>query len=240
MRPRIVFLPGLLCDAAVFAVQTAALARHAEVAVADIAECESITAMAAKALSLFEGPLSLVGFSMGGRAALEGVRLAPDRVERLVLIDTGATPARDGEAAGRLELVDLAHRSGMAALAARWLPPMVHVDRETDASLITPITAMVERMNPTIFARQVRALLGRPDARPGLGAIRCPTLVVVGRQDRWSPLAQNRKLAEAIPGARLAVIEDSGHFSPIERPEAVARALVDFFGFAGAPRRPAE
>ncbi len=240
MRPRIVFLPGLLCDATTFAGQTAALAPHAEVAVADVTGCTSIGAMAEAALAVFDGPVSLVGFSMGGRAALEAVRRAPERVERLVLMDTGATPAREGEEVGRMELVDLAHREGMAALAARWLPPMVHAEREADPSLIGPITEVVERMTPEIFERQIRALLGRPDARPVLPTVRCPTLVVVGRQDRWSPLAQNQALAETIPGARLAVIEDSGHFSPVERPEAVAAALVDFFGFAApsAPPRP--
>ena len=234
MRPRIVFLPGLLCDAEVFAVQVAALAPFADVAVADFTGCDSIEAMADVALDRLPGPVSLVGFSMGGRAALECVRRAPERVERLVLMDTGAAPARDGEAAGRMELVDLAHRDGMTALATRWLPPMVHVDRETDPALIGPLTAMVERMTPAIFERQIRALIGRPDARPLLAAIHCPTLVVVGRQDRWSPLAQNRELAETIPGARLAVIEDSGHFSPAEGPEAVAGALAGFFGFADA------
>ncbi|MDK9697622.1 MAG: alpha/beta hydrolase [Siculibacillus sp.] len=234
MRPRIVFLPGLLCDAEVFAAQMAALAPVAEVAVADFTGCGSIEAMARLALARFDGPISLVGFSMGGRAALEAVRIAPQRVERLVLMDTGAGPARDGEAAGRMELVELARRDGMRALAARWLPPMVHADREADPTLIGPITAMVARMDAAIFERQIRALLGRPDARPGLAAIRCPTLVVVGRQDRWSPLEQNRELAETVPGARLAVIEDSGHFSPVERPEAVAEVLVEFFGAAAA------
>jgi pimeloyl-ACP methyl ester carboxylesterase len=234
MRPRIVFLPGLLCDDEVFATQTAALAPYAEVAVADFTDCASIEEMAGKALALFDGPVSLVGFSMGGRAALECLRTAPERVERLVLMDTGATPAREGEEVGRMELVDLAHREGMRALAARWLPPMVHADRETDPTLVGPITAMVERMTPAIFERQIRALLGRPDARPVLATIRCPMLVVVGRQDRWSPLEQNRALAESVPGARLAVIEEAGHFSPVERPEAVAAALVEFFAPSSA------
>ncbi len=239
MRRRIVFLPGLLCDATTFAGPIAALAPGAEVAVADFTACDSIAAMAEAALAVFDGPVSLVGFSMGGRAALEAVRLAPQRVEALVLMDTGATPARDGEAAGRMELVDLARHEGMTALAARWLPPMVHADRETDPTLVGPITATVERMTPAIFERQIRALLGRPDSRPVLPTIRCPTLVVVGRQDRWSPLAQNQELAETIPGARLAVIEDCGHFSPVERPEAVAAALLDFFDRPAAAPRPA-
>jgi pimeloyl-ACP methyl ester carboxylesterase len=184
--------------------------------------------MARAALAAFDGPLGLVGFSMGGRAALEAVRIAPERIERLVLMDTGATPAREGEEVGRMELVDLAHRDGMAALAARWLPPMVHVDREADPDLIAPLAAMVARMTPEIFERQIRALLARPDSRTVLPTIACPTLVVVGRQDRWSPLAQNRDLAETIPDGRLAVIEGSGHFSPAERPEAVASVIADF------------
>jgi pimeloyl-ACP methyl ester carboxylesterase len=232
MRRRVVFMPGLLCDGSVFAAAEAALAPFAETAVADFTGSTSIGAMAEVALACFDGPVSLVGFSMGGRAALDAVTRAPERVERLVLIDTGAAPARDGEAAGRMELVELARRDGMAALAARWLPPMLHPDRESDPDLVRPLAAMVERMTPESFAGQIRALLDRPDARPHLPKIACPTLVVVGRQDRWSPLEQNRALAEAIPGARLAVVEDAGHFAVCERPDVVARLIVDFFAAA--------
>lgn len=227
-RPRLVLVPGLLCDASVFVHQVRALAGLAEVQVADVSQADSIEGMARSALSLFEGPINLVGFSMGGRAALAAVRLAPERVERLCLMDTGFAPAREGEAAARQVLLDLAEAEGMAGLARDWLPPMVHVERERDEALMGPLREMVLRADAALHERQIRALLARPDATPHLSAIRCPTLVMVGRQDRWSTLAQHEALAAAIPGARLTIIEDSGHFTPVERPEAVSAALADW------------
>ena len=180
----------------------------------------------------------VIGHSMGARAALEMVRLAPERIERLVLLDTGTHPRREGEEASRQVLVDLAYRSGMAALADRWLPPMVDEARTGDPALMEPLRAMVLRATPEQHERQIRALLGRPDARPLLPTITCPTLVMVGRQDRWSPLAQHEEIAALIPGAELVVIENSGHMSPVEQPEAVSQALLRWLGLDGTP--PAE
>ena len=224
----IVLIPGLLCDASVWTGQIPALSARAPVVVADLSTQDSITAMARDTLALAEGPLSVVGHSMGARVALEMHRLAPGRIERLALLDTGAHPRRDGEEATRQVLVDLAWRDGMAALADRWLPPMVHEARAADAALMDPLRAMVNRATPALHERQIRALLGRPDARQHLGAIACPALVAVGRQDRWSPLAQHEEIAAAIPGSRLVVFEDSGHMSPVEQPEQVTAALLDW------------
>lgn len=231
-RAQIVFLPGLLCDARVFAAQIRALAPFADTKVADFTNAASITEMGEIALAAFDGPVTIVGFSMGGRAALEAVRLAPSRVERLVLMDTGAHPGSDKEMPGRLAVIDLAHKEGMKALAAKWLPPMLHPARETDPAVMAPLTDMVLGMTPEIHERQIRALMGRPDARPLLPKIACPTLVMVGRQDRWATLEQHEVLAAAIPGSRLSVIEDAGHFACYERPEAVNKALLDFMGYA--------
>lgn len=228
----VLFLPGLLCDASIFAAQRAALAGRAPAVVADFSRQDSITEMARAALALCTGPLALVGHSMGARVALEIVRLAPERVVRLCLMDTGAHPRREGEPAQRQVLVDLAFEKGMAALAERWLPRMVHEAHANDAALMGPLRAMVLRATPEQHARQIRALLDRPDARPLLAAISCPTLVMVGRQDRWSPLAQNAEIAAAIPGAALVVIEDSGHMAPVEQPEQVTRTLLGFLGLA--------
>lgn len=230
---QIVLLPGLLCDASVWAAQVAALRPHAEVVVADLSAHDSLEAMARAALALRDGPLVAVGHSMGGRVALEMVRLAPGRIVGLGLLDTGTHPRREGEEASRRVLVDLAYAQGMAALAGRWLPPMVHEARLGDAALMGALKAMVLRATPEQHERQIRALLNRPDAGPLLPTVPCPTLVMVGRQDRWSPLAQHEAMARFIPGARLVVIEDSGHMAPAERPGPVSEALVDWLGFEG-------
>jgi pimeloyl-ACP methyl ester carboxylesterase len=229
---QVLLLPGLLCDVSVWTAQVKALARHADVAVADFSEHDSITAMARSALALRGGELVVIGHSMGARAALEMVRLAPERIARLALLDTGVHPRRAGEEVNRQALVDLAFDKGMEALADRWLPPMVHQGRAHDPALMEPLKAMVKRATPELHHRQIQALLNRPDARPLLSTIACPTLVMVGRQDRWSPLAQHEEIAAAIPHAELVVIEDSGHMTPVERPDEVTRALLGWLGLS--------
>jgi pimeloyl-ACP methyl ester carboxylesterase len=110
----------------------------------------------------------------------------------------------------------------------------MHPDRTDREPLIGPLREMVLRASPKQHERQIRALLNRPDPRPLLPTIRCPTLVLVGRQDRWSPVAQHEEIAAAIPGAELVVIEDSGHMVTVEQPEAVTQALLAWLGFDGS------
>jgi len=181
-----------------------------------------------------------VGHSMGGRVALEVVRLAPQRVLRLALLDTGFLPRAAGaqgeaEQASRLGLLETARRSGMGAMGREWTRGMVHPSR-IDTPVFTAIVEMIERRTPEVFAAQIRALLSRPDASPQLLAIDCPTLVLCGRQDSWSPLSQHLQMAAIIRGARLRIIEDCGHMSTLERPEAVTSALVEWASGKAGPR----
>jgi pimeloyl-ACP methyl ester carboxylesterase len=223
--PPLILLPGLLCDQVVWAQQVAALGSLHQVHVADLRGHDSIEAMAESVLAEAAPRFALAGHSMGGRVALQIMCRAPERVERLALLDTGAHQAAASETPQRQALVDLAHAQGMRALAARWLPPMVHPRRLQDDTLMSSLTAMVERMTPEIFELQIRALLARPDDGPVLSRIVCPTLVGVGRQDTWSPLSQHQAMADKIPGARLVIFEDCGHMSTVEAPDAVTDAL---------------
>ena len=230
-RPTILLLPGLLCDANVWTAQIEALRPHAHVRVADFSQHDSLEAMARSALSMVEGPIIAIGHSMGARVAMEMVHLAPERIQKLALIDTGVDSRREGEETKRQVLVDLAFGEGMGALADRWLPPMVHADRVEDQALLAPLREMVMRATPEQHQRQIRALLNRPNLVPRLAGIACPTLVMVGRQDRWSPLAQHEEMAARIPNAELVVIEDSGHMTLLEQPEQVSDALLRWLGF---------
>jgi pimeloyl-ACP methyl ester carboxylesterase len=230
-RPTILLLPGLLCDASVWTAQVEALRPHALVLVADFSEHDSLEAMARSALAMVEGSIIAIGHSMGARVCMEMVHLAPERIVKLALIDTGVDSRREGEEAKRQVLVDLAYAEGMGALADRWLPPMVHSDRAEDRALLGPLKKMVMRATPEQHQRQIRALLNRPNLMPRLAGIACPTLVMVGRQDRWSPLAQHEEMAARITHAELVVIEDSGHMTLLEQPEQVSNALLRWLGF---------
>ena len=232
-RPTVVLVPGLLCDEFVWSDQRRALSEHANVWVPDHGSLDSLTAMAQAILrDVPAEQFSLAGHSMGGRIAFEVLRLAPRRVQRLALLDTGFLPRAagehgDSEQTSRLALLDKARQLGMAAMGRQWARGMV-LPARIDTPMFAAIIAMIERKTPDIFAAQIRALLARPDATPQLLAIACPTLVLCGRQDSWSPLSQHLQMAAIIRGAHLRIIEDCGHMSTLEQPEAVTSALVEW------------
>jgi pimeloyl-ACP methyl ester carboxylesterase len=224
-KPPLVLIPGLLCDDSIWQHQTQSLTGSQEVIVPQLEGLDSIPAMASAALSLAPQRFALAGHSLGGRIALEICRQAPQRVTRLALLDTGVHPATPDEPARRQPLLTLADTEGMRAVARAWLPPMVHPDRLADRAFMAPLEAMVERCLPATFRNQIRALLGRPDATPVLATIRCPTLVLCGREDGWSPLVQHQAIASSVAGATLVVVPECGHMAPVERPAEVTRAL---------------
>ncbi len=216
-------LPGLLCDAATFAAQRQALGDTYDVRVPNFFGFDSIPAMAAAVLLDAPPEFAVMGFSMGGRVALEIMRMAPTRVTHLGLLATGAHPPRPQEAAPRQELIELANTHGMAALAARWLPPML--SPIADPMVVAIATAMVCRATPLIHARQIEALLHRPDATGLLPAITVPTCVICGELDRWATPDQHAQIAAAIPNATLVTIYGSGHFVPLEAADALTEEI---------------
>ncbi|MEY4377220.1 MAG: hypothetical protein RJB26_1770 [Pseudomonadota bacterium] len=225
MKPTLVLVPGLLCDALVWKHQLAAFADTHELLVPELSNHTSLEAMASAVLAAAPSQFALAGHSLGGRIALEVVRQAPERVTHLALMDTGVGPPSPHERDSRLELVVLGETSGLAAVAERWLPPMLHPARRQEPAFIAPLEAMVAGRTAASFRRQQEALLARPDARPVLGRVHCPTLVLTGREDEWSPPSQHEAIAAAIPGAKLVIVPEAGHFAPLEQPEPVTQAL---------------
>jgi pimeloyl-ACP methyl ester carboxylesterase len=199
---------------------------------------DSLTAMAQQVLDSAPAPrFAMAGHSMGGRVALEVMRMAPERVQALALLDTGTHPLADGDAgvkerAGRMALLQLAQSEGMRAMGRQWASGMVHPAR-LNTPLFESVLDMVERSSVARFAAQIQALLNRADAAPVLPAITCPTLVLTGREDAWSPPAQHAAMARAIAGASLCIVEQCGHMSTMERPDAVNAALANWLASAG-------
>lgn len=218
-------LPGLMCDERIWAPQVAALAAYSPIAVSGYGDARSLAEMAQRVLASAPGRISLAGHSMGGRVALEIFRLAPERIERLALLDTGVHPVVAGEREKRMALLELGRREGIEALVDAWLLPMLHPERRRDASFVAPLREMCMAGGMARYENQMTALLERPDASPLLAEIRCPVLVGVGSDDAWAPLVQHRAMVAAIAGARLTVFPHAGHMTPVEAPAAVTAAL---------------
>lgn len=219
-RP-LILLPGLLCDEALWAHQLRHLAGEAPVTVADLTRDDSLGAMAARVLAEAPPVFDLAGLSMGGYLAFEILRRAPERVGRLCLIDTSARPDTEEQTARRRGLMELARKGQFRGVTPRLLPLFLHPDRLGEAALTGAVMAMAERVGADAFLRQQAAIMARPDSRPGLAAIAAPTLVIVGREDALTPPDLAKEIADGIPGARLAVIEECGHLATMERPQAV-------------------
>ncbi|MBB5393794.1 MULTISPECIES: alpha/beta fold hydrolase [unclassified Herbaspirillum] len=225
MKKTLYLLCGLLCDEVVWAAQAQALQDDYDVRVITFLQQDSMQAMAEKVLADAPANFALAGHSMGGRVALEVCRRAPQRVERLALLDTGYEAAAPGEADKRALLVRQALAEGTDAIAAAWGLPMLAPCHREDPHLVQAIFDMVGRMTGKIYAAQTHALLNRPDAADVLASLACPTLLLCGKQDGWSPPQRHERMAQMVPHAVLELVDDCGHMSMMEQPEAVLQAM---------------
>ena len=160
MRQPLLLLCGLLCDEVVWADIPERLEDVAQVKVLSFRGFSSIAAMAEHVLGAAPERFAMAGHSMGGRVALEAIRMAPHRVSGLALLNTGIQTVRDGEPQSRGRLLRLAYEHGMSALAAEWLPPFLAGGSRAQ-ELLPCLMAMVERSTPDSYAGQINALLNQ-------------------------------------------------------------------------------
>jgi pimeloyl-ACP methyl ester carboxylesterase len=224
----IVLVPGLNCSARLYADQIAALWQFGPVTVADHRRDDSMAAIARRVLAAAPPLFALAGLSMGGYIAFEILRQAPGRVAKLALLDTGAGAEVPERTAQRQPLIQLAQQGRFADITDNQFPLLVYRKRHGDAALKATVRAMNQETGPEAYCRQQQAIIGRADSRPGLAAIACPTLVLVGDDDQLTPPALAHEMAAGIPGARLVVVPACGHLSTLERPQAVNEALLDW------------
>lgn len=235
-QPTLLLVPGLMCDATSWGAVPSGLAEF-DVRVVDHGQADSLVQMAEQLLDQAPARFALAGHSMGGRVALEVMRLAPERVTHLGLFDTGHLPkpagaSGDEEVRKRMALLAIAREQGVRAMAAEWVKGMVAPQRLSDAALIESILAMFGCKSADIFERQLRALINRPDATAVLQAVQVPTLVLCGELDAWSPPAQHQAIADGIP-ARPAIVAvaGAGHMVMQEQPTAVLQAMRQWLFF---------
>ncbi|HEY6814369.1 MAG TPA: alpha/beta hydrolase [Croceibacterium sp.] len=219
----LLFLPGLICDARVYAPQLAAFPESR--AVDGYGEANTLEAMARVALEQAPESFDLFGHSMGGRVALEVFRLAPNRVRRLALASTGVHWIGEGEPAKRRALQTIGHDQGFAALVDAWLPPMV-AEANREKPVYDAMRQMCLDAGQTVFDAQINAQLVRPEQESLLAEISCPTLVMTGELDSWSGPAQHAAIAARIADSTLVIVEGAGHMLPLEAPDAVNQAIA--------------
>ncbi|HRI18915.1 MAG TPA: alpha/beta fold hydrolase [Burkholderiaceae bacterium] len=234
MKPSIVLIPGLAADASTW---TAQLEVFPGALVSDVHfRNDTLPAMAAALLAEHEGGLVLCGASMGGMVALECQRQAPERVHGLALLGSSARPDTPEIAALRANAFEMIDAGRFDEMIAMNVPFSFHADRLAERELTQAYVDMLLRAGAAQLVRQNLAVAARPDSRPLLPAVACPTLVLCGDADLVTPLEHSREIAAAVPGAELVVIERCGHMLTMERPDEVNAALRRWLAALGATR----
>jgi len=222
--PQLILLPGLLNDAELWRDQISGLADVARPWVPDLAPYATIREMAESVLEKAEPTFALAGFSMGGYVAQEIARRAPQRIERLALLDTSIrvdTPAR---AAQRKALNKAAAKGGtFLGIGQTIMKSYIDASRLEDIELTSRIVDMTQRLGREVFLRQNS--LEREDGEAALRALRVPLVIIVGENDQITPASGHREMAEAIGCSHLVVIPNTGHMTPMEAPGPVNGAL---------------
>jgi len=224
----LVLVPGLTCSARLYGPQVTSLWRFGPVTVADHRRDTDIKATAARILSNAPPHFALAGLSFGGYIAFEMMRQASARVVKLALLDTSARADAAEQIAARKTQIAMAQTGRYGEIADLSIPRYLHRDRQNDSVMTGIVRLMIEETGPEAFVRQLQAIMSRPDSRPLLASVHCPTLVLVGDGDEATPPELNKEIADGIAGARFVVVQNCGHLSTIERPEAVNAALAEW------------
>jgi len=213
-----------MADETLWSDMTAALERFGPIVHADLRHDSSVEAMARSVLAAAPPSFLLVGFSMGGYVARAIVRQAPERVRALVLVATSTRPDTPALQQRKGAIGKAAPSIAFSGLSRIAVASSLHPKQRDNEAMIERVRAMGVRLGGEVFRRQ--SMLERPGDLALLGAIRCPTLVVAAAQDRLRSLEEAREMAAAIPGARLEIVEDSGHMIPIEAPARLLDLIV--------------
>lgn len=224
----LLLVPGLLCTECLWRDQIEALEDDISIQVARHDLDDNLADIARRILRDAPARFSLAGLSMGGYIAFEILRQAPQRVERLALLDTRATKDSAQETQRRRDLLALADRGKFTGISERLMPLFIHEDRLAEPDLTGAIIEMASDIGKEGFIRQTRALMARDDARNLCGEIDIPTLILCGRQDALTPVAMHQEMANLIPESILKIVEECGHLSTMEKPEEVSAALREW------------
>lgn len=215
----LLLLPGMMCDARIFAPQVATFSLSRAVMVAPLVGRTSIAELVQDILAVAPPKFALAGLSMGGIAAMDIVRQAPERVTRLALMDTNHLAEPAERAAVRDQQIDRVRNGGLRSVMRDEMKPNYLTDGPNKERVLDLCMTMAEAMGADIFVDQTRALQGRPDQSETLRAIRVPTLILCGEDDTLCPLARHEAMHDLVSGSHLAVISGAGHLPTLEQPE---------------------
>lgn len=219
MKTPLLFISGLLSNESVWSHQVKSLRDLAFIKVVSPRQ-DSPQKMVEEILEQAPDPFILVGHSMGGWLCLEVMRRAKERVTKLCLLNTTARSDTPIKKTKRKEMIQRVERGQFREVVKELVDYFVF-----NTSVKNEVEKMFLKVGEQAFLRQEKSMLIREECESILPTIQCPTLVIHAAEDKVFTLEDSQGLANHIPHAKLAIIEDCGHMSPLESPGAVNSLL---------------
>ncbi|MBC3870988.1 alpha/beta fold hydrolase [Undibacterium oligocarboniphilum] len=221
----IVLIPGFMCDHTLWQAIQPELQQWGALQLAGITQDSDINAMAERILPQLPARCDLIGFSLGGYVARRIAVLAPERVRRLVLLNTSARASTVAELAANQQQIRMLQTFPFRGQTRSALMRAMHPQRP-DAALLQHLQQMSRSLGAEVFMRQLSIV--RADGHDELRRITCPVLVIASRDDQMRSLQEADNILAALPNGRLHIIDDCGHMSPLEQPVQLLQLLQAF------------
>jgi pimeloyl-ACP methyl ester carboxylesterase len=222
----LVFLPGMMCDARLFEPQISAFSGAHDIFLPQIGQQASIGELARDVLSRAPARFALCGLSMGGIIAMEILRQAPERVDRIALLDTNPLAEEDEVKIRRLAQMTAVREGHLAEIMRNDLKPKYLANTPARGEILDLCMDMALALGPHTFLRQSRALMDRSDQSETLMRANLPALVLCGREDRVCSVKKPELMANMLSGSQLEIIENAGHLPTLEQPQQTNAALA--------------
>jgi len=230
MKESLIMIPGTLCDASLFKHQVSGLADIANPQVVSNSSSDDLGEVAANILQEINGNFSIMGLSYGGIIAFEMWRQARQRINKLILMNTNHKKPSETTRANQQRFLGMSALGEFREITTDFLKDaMLYDEHAEDAALRKTILQMALNTGHDNFFKQIKAQLNRPDSIPDLPNIKCPTLIITGKQDKVCTPKIHQEMAQLIPNSTIKLIEKCGHLSTLEQPKEVNRIIREWW-----------
>ena len=226
MNEPLLLLPGMMCDARLFAPQVAEFAAQRQVMVMPLTGRESIKKLAEDILRDAPHHFALLGLSMGGIVAMEMLRQAPERISRLALLDTNPLADTPERKLVREQQIKRVEAGELRTIMRDEMKPNYLAESENKNEILELCMDMAELLGPQVFIEQSRALRSRPDQCETLKTVQVPTLIACGEHDSLCPIEKHQLMHELVSGSQLSVIRQAGHLPTLEQAGLMNQQLM--------------
>lgn len=225
----ILILPGTLCTGTMFNQQINHLQQYCQdITVVQFTTEASLSEMADKVVTATQNkPCALIGFSMGGIVASEIARTRPQLIAKLALVNSNChADLAERKNARKAQIAQAKSGQLIELVSQTFLPNYLFKADKTHEKLIIE---MATSLGADCFAAQAMAIEDRPDSLSVLQKLKSDILIIGGKQDKICPVEHQQMMHDNLPGSRLALLEQCGHFAPLEQAEKVSDLLTHWY-----------